>query len=142
MSRIVCVADAVVAELNATTFSRPFEARRCYLPRLDLAEMAGLYVTVVPKEVTVIQASRSSNRYDCTVDVALQKKLDATDNAQIDPLMGLVDELAGHFENKRLDSYPGAVWTKTEHGAIYAPEHLDDLRQFTSLLTFTFSMCE
>ena len=47
MPVITDVADAVVAELNAQTFSLPFEAKRSYQPQFDLAEMKDLHVTVV-----------------------------------------------------------------------------------------------
>ena len=43
-----------------------------------------------------------------------------------------------HFRHKRLDSFRAAVWVKTEHEPIYAQEHLDQMRQFTSVLTLTF----
>ena len=54
--------------------------------------------------------------------------------------MGLVDEIADHFRMKRLDSLRAAVWVKTENEPLYAQEHMDQLRQFTSVLTFTFRM--
>ena len=140
MALITDVADAVVAELNATAFSQPVEAKRSYLPQFDLAEMKDLHVTVVPKGVTILPGSRSQNVYEAAIDVAVQKKLDKADNTEIDVLMGLVDEIADRFRLKRLDSYPGAVWTKTEQQPIYSQEHLDQMRQFTSVLTFTFRM--
>jgi hypothetical protein len=52
--------------------------------------------------------------------------------------MELVQEIADRLRFDRLAGYPLAVWIKTEHTAIYAPEHLDQLRQFTSVLTLTF----
>ena len=42
------------------------------------------------------------------------------------------------FRFKRLDSFPNAVWVKTENAPVYAVEHLDQLAQFTSVLTLTF----
>jgi DNA-binding transcriptional MerR regulator len=47
-------------------------------------------------------------------------------------------EIAEHFRGKRLGSFPDAIWVKTEHKPIYAAEHLDQLRQFTSVMTLTF----
>jgi len=140
MALVTDVADAVVAELNATTFSQPFEAKRAYLPQFDLAEMKDLHVTVVPKAVTIQPGSRSQNQHEVAIDVAVQKKLDQADNTEIDALMGLVDEIADRFRLKRLDSYPNAVWMKTEQEPIYSQEHLDQMRQFTSVLTFTFRL--
>ncbi len=58
MAVIAEIADAVVAELNATAFSQSLVATRSYLPRFDLAEMKELRVTVVPKGVTILPGAR------------------------------------------------------------------------------------
>jgi hypothetical protein len=33
---------------------------------------------------------------------------------------------------------PSVRWTQTEHPAIYAAEHLEQMRQFTAVLTVTY----
>jgi hypothetical protein len=138
MAVITDIADAVAAELNAASFSQPFEAKRSYLPRFDLAEMKDLHVTVVPKAVEILPGTRAHNQHDFRIDVAVQKKLTAADNDQIDALMVLVEEIADHFRLKRLEGYSNVAWVKTENEPVYAQEHLDQLGQFTSVLTFTF----
>jgi len=70
--------------------------------------------------------------------VAVQKKLTDADNAEIDPLVSLVDEIADHFRFKRLPTFAEAMWLKTEQKPVYAQEHLDQFHQFTSVLTLTF----
>jgi len=136
MAVITDIADAVVAELNAAEFSQPFEAKRSYLPRFDLAEMKDLHVTVVPKGVTGLPGTRAHNQHDYEIDVAVQKKTAA--DGQIDPLMRLVEEIADHFRSKRLEAMSNVAWVGTAHSPIYAPEHLEQLGQFTSVLTFAF----
>jgi len=138
MAVITDIADAVVTELNGHAFGQPFTAARHYRPLFDLAEMAALHVTVVPKGITVERADRSRNQEDVQLDVAVQKKFEKGDNAELDPLVGLVEEIAAHFRAGRLAAYPEAVCVKTEHAPIYAPEHMDELRKFTSVLTLTF----
>ena len=138
MAVITDIADAVVAELNATSFSQAFTAERAYLPVFELADLKNVRVTVVPKGVSITPGNRSNNQHDCAIDVAVQKKLDAADNAEIDALVSLVDEIGDHFRFRRLDSYPNAVWTRTENEPVYSQEHLDQFRQFTGLLTLTF----
>ena len=138
MAVITDIADAVAAEINAGSFSQQVSAAREYLPAFELADMQTLRVTVVPKSVTTLPGGRAHNQYDYAIDVAVQKKLDAADNAEIDELMTLVDELADHLRFKRLTDYPNAAWLKTENQPVYAQEHLQELRQFTSILTFTF----
>ena len=113
-------------------------AKRHYLPLFDLQDMKNLHVTVVPKGLAIQASGRSHNQHDYQVDVAVQKKLSTGDNEEIDPLLTLVDEIADLFRLKRLDSFPNAMWVKTENAPIYAIEHLDKFGQFTSVLTLTF----
>jgi hypothetical protein len=138
MALIVDIADAVVAELNAGTFSQSFTAQRLYRPEFDLREMAALHVTVVPRGVETLTVSRSSVQYDVSVDVAVQQKLSGESNAEIDPLMNLVEEIATFFRLRRLSAYPNASWLRTENEPVYSPGHLEELRQFTSVLNLTF----
>jgi hypothetical protein len=49
-----------------------------------------------------------------------------------------VEEIGLFLRDRRLAACPAAVWLRTENVPIYAPEHLDELRQFTSVLTLTF----
>lgn len=134
------VADSLVAELNAAQLSQPVQAVRGYVPEYDLKEMKSLRVTVVPRELSVTSVSRDRLSYDAQVDIAVQQKFAKGDNAEIDPLVNLVEEIADLFRLRRLASYPAAVWTKTEHRVLYSPEHWIELRQFTSLLTLTFKV--
>lgn len=140
MAVVTDIADAVAAELNSGAFSQPFEAKREYLPRFELPDMKTLQVTVVPKGMIVTPGTRSRNQHDVEIDVAVQKKLAAEDSAQIDGLMDLVDEIANQFRLKRIDGFPLAIWVKTEHDPLYAQEHMDQLGQFTSVLTLTFRL--
>ena len=138
MSVIADVAEAVKEELNATTFSQAFTAERHYQPLFELEEMKDLHVSVVPNSLTIHPLGRGQNQYDVKVDVAIQKKFAKGDNAELDPLMTLVEEIADHFRLKRLAGYAGAMWVKTENMPVYAQEHMEQLRQFTSVVTLTF----
>ena len=138
MAVITDIAEAVVVQLNAGTFSQSFTAERAFLPVFELSDLKNVRVTVVPKGLLIIPGGRSHNQHDYAIDVAVQKKLDVADNAEIDPLMTLVDEIADFFRLKRLESYPNAIWLKTENEPVFSQEHLDQMRQFTGLLTFTF----
>jgi hypothetical protein len=135
VSIIADIADAVVAELNGHEFSQEFTALRAYRPEYDLREMGDLRVTVVPKAVEMTTAGRGIAQSDIQIDLAVQKKLSACDNAEIDTLMGLVQEIAEFIRST--GRFGGAVWVKTENSPIYAPEHLGEMRLFTSVLTVT-----
>lgn len=137
MSVVVDIADKVVSELNAGTFSQSFTAERAYLPCYALEDVKDLRITVVPKGVEIQIKDRSSTQDDVGIDIAVQQKLTAADNAEIDPLLALVQEVADSLRFKRFTA-PDAVWVGTRNEPVYAQEHLDRFRVFTSLLTFTF----
>ena len=141
MSAIIPITDAVVAALNSGTFSQPFTARRLYVPNFDLKDMKDLHVSVVPRGVELSTASRSLLQHDVQIDVAVQKKLpqDTTDDmAVIDELMGLVQEIADVL--RAVGRFGDTLWVKTENKPVYSPEHLSQLRQFSSVLTLTLRM--
>ena len=93
MAVITDVIDAVVAELNAASLSLPLTAERHYVPSFELQEMQDLHVSVVPKGVVITKSDRSRNINDAQIDVAVQKKFETGDAAEIDPLVNLVEEM-------------------------------------------------
>jgi hypothetical protein len=135
MALISDIADAVVAALNGRTFSQPVTAERAYRAAFDLQEMKDLHVTVVPKGVELTTAGRGLAQSDMQIDIGVQKKLATGDDAEIDELMGLVQEIAEFIRAMR--QFGDAGWVKTENTPIYSQEHLGELRQFTSVLTLT-----
>lgn len=138
MAVILDIADAVVAELNAAALSQPISAQRLYLPQFKLTEMQSLHVTIVPKGVVYGMADRSRGQGDYSLDLAVQRKFASGNNAELDPLTNLVEEIVDYLRGRRLATYPNAAWLKTEQSLLYASEHIEELRQFTSLLTFTY----
>ncbi|QKK08472.1 MAG: hypothetical protein HND58_09985 [Planctomycetota bacterium] len=136
MSTLIAIADAVTASLNAGSFGQPFNAERLYQPAFELADLADLKVSVVPKGVTIATASRDGSYFDCAVDVGIQKKI--ADDAEIDGLVDLAEEIADHLRMKRLDDEPEAVWLSIEHEPVVAAEHLEQQRALTSILTVTY----
>ncbi len=138
MAKITDIAKAVKNELNSGEFSQAFTAERHYQPVFELKDMKTLHVTVVPKDVELQLATRNTSQHDCRVDVAIQKKLETTDLAEIDELMGLVEEIISFLAKRKLASAPNALWIKTVNEPIYAAEHMEQFRQFTSILTLTY----
>ncbi|NLY02727.1 MAG: hypothetical protein GXY83_42280 [Rhodopirellula sp.] len=142
-SMVIQIADAVVAALNAATLSQPFSAVRYYLPEFDLKEMKDLHVSVVPAELDEEIADRGRDRAEYKIHVAVQKRVakqdsSGLDNAAIDALMQLVQEIDDLFRHKPLAGFEQALWAKTENKPNYDPKHLQENQQFTSLLAFTF----
>lgn len=139
MATIIDIADSVVAEINATTFSQPVSAVRHYAPQFEIGTMGTLHVSVVPRGLASKSLDRGRDTFEYLVDVAVQQKVDPT-NPPLDMLMGLVEEIADHFRASALASFPNARCTEVKNEPVYAPEHLTELGQFTSVLTLTFKV--
>jgi len=139
MSTITAIADAVAAHINAGTFSQPVNAMRMYQPAFTLADLADLHISVVPRTVSIAAASRDSSTFECVVDVGVQKKLPAEDEqAAIDGMLDLVEELTDHLRLKRLPDAPEAAWAGIAHEPVVSSESLEQHRVFTSVLSITY----
>jgi hypothetical protein len=134
MSLLVELAEAVVAALNHAELA--VHAQRHYRPVYDLAQLRELKVSVVPRSITIAGISRGVNQFDAAVDVAIQKKIAA--DSELDGLMNRAEQVSDLFRLKRLAAMPSALWLKTENSPIYSPEHLEQHRVFTSVLTLSF----
>ena len=148
MSMIVDIADALVTLLNGETFSQTFTAVRKHLPQYKLAQMDTLHVTVVPK-TEVISAgggTRASQQFDYEIDIAIQQRFgdDASEeSAEFVELMDLREELIDFLRGRDIGTTgtsPIGRWTAITNEPIYAPEHMAQMRQFTSLLTVSYRM--
>ena len=133
------IAQAVVESLNATAFSRPFTAERAYLPIFDLGDMATLHVTVVAAGRSLKPVCRAHLEVEHRIEIAVQQKVAVEDPAACDPLLALVGEIAEALPALPM---PEGVWVRTEHAPLVDPNHLNELRQFTSLITATWRTWE
>lgn len=138
MSLVADVAEAVRAELDGGTFSQPFKAVRAYRHNETLPQGKELRVSVVPKGVKVVPASRGSCSYQIDIFVVVTKKVAGATPEVIDPLLGLPEEIVEFFRLRRLAQYPAAMWLSTEVDPLVSTEHLDGLKQFTSLITISY----
>ncbi len=81
---------------------------------------------------------RAHNKYHCRVESRCKKFSKGT-NEEIDPLVDLVEKIADEFRLKRLDSFQAqGVSNRTRRSVLQRT--LEQLRQFTSLLTLTFEL--
>lgn len=144
MSQVIEVADAVVKSLNDPGFDPPLDAVRHYQPQFDLAELKTRRVSVVPRKLEIAALMRQGCQRDVSIDVAVQQQVHPGNLAELDGLMSLVERIADHLQQKRLEWTDrhnvsrSAIWVRTENSPIYSPEHLESKRVFTSVLTFTF----
>ncbi len=135
---LIQVADAVKADLEAGTFSQQFTVRRAYRPTFDLAELDALRVTVVPKSVDVINASRRADYFDCVVDVGIQKRVTPDDTQSVDVMADFVAEIVNFLRHRTLAQMPDAMWLRIRNEPAWVPEHLDEHRTFTSVVEVTY----
>jgi len=135
---VVDVVSALILELNAEAWSQPFTASMNYRPRYNATELRALTVTVVPRRLTIEPETRDYDVREIQIDLAVQQRLSQESNEEIGGLLNLVDEIARHFRLRRLAAMPQALCTKIENEPIYAVEHLDELRCFTSIITLSF----
>lgn len=138
MSVITEIADAVVISLNSRSFARPFTAERLYQPTFELADMDTLHVSVVPKSMTVATATRSDVFCDCAIDIGVQQRIDPQDQAELDVLVGIAEEIGDHLRKTPLTGVLDCLWTGVRHDPLFSTEHLDQFRQLTSVITVTY----
>jgi hypothetical protein len=130
------VAQAVVDLLNTGVYSQSFVAARAYRVDMELQDSSALKVLVVPRGVAHILATRSGVQIDVQIDIGIQKK-SALSNSALDSLMGLVEEILSSLRQPGL-TFAGFMWVSTENSPIYSPDHLDQAKEFLSILTLTF----
>jgi len=143
MALVIDIADALVADLNAAAFDRPFKAVRGYVPTYDLQDMRNLHVTVVPKAVPTDEAlDRERWRWEVEIDVGVQQKVNPAKPAEVDPLVDLVQAMKDHLRDRDLALPDGSVaeWGGTEWPTLWLPDHMREYRQFTSVLTLTYEV--
>ena len=138
MAVITDIAEAVKNELNAGKFSQQFKAVRLYQPVFELPEMKTLHVTVVPRGIEMEGAARSLVQHDYQIDVAVQKKFEKDEPTELDPLMTLVEEIIDFFRLRRLKTVSNAICVRASNKPVYSQEHMEQFRQFTSVITLAF----
>jgi hypothetical protein len=141
MSVVIDIADAVAAEINAAdaeTFSQSFTAYRKVLPEFELADLADLKVTVVPKGIEITGSTRSMSQYDISIDIGIQKKVGKDVDADVAALSTLIDEISEYLTRRVLAAAPWARWVNISSEPLYDPSHLANQRVFTSVLTLTY----
>lgn len=137
-SHLIEVAEAVKVQLNATTFSQSFTAVRKALVHPELKDLAtGLNVFVVPAAERSITSGRKTTQHEYDVAIGIAQKVESEENAVIDPLTLLGEEVHDFF---RFETLTGRSerWTK---GQIvpYVPAAVREQNLFLSTITLTFT---
>jgi hypothetical protein len=130
MSSIIDIANEVAYVLAITV------ATVRLAPEFSLDSMDELNVAIVPKGVEFTAHSRSASEKTVKIDIGVMKKCS---DDEVESLLNTVQSICGRFERLRLGS-TRALCVKVENNPIYAPEHLVQRKQFTSVITLTFKI--
>lgn len=146
MSVVIDIANAVVALINGGMYVQPVTAKRLYQPVLELPEADALTVSIVPKAQTVNPGTRTDDFIEVAVDVAVQKKVtfDLSDQTALDELMLLVEQIIDRLRHKHLEigtlTPKRALFVSIVNEPVFAPDHLEQLRQFTSVIMVRYQV--
>ena len=134
----IALADAVAAEINTGSFSMPVTAQRMLLPEFELADLADLKVTVVPKSLQTVGLTRQAMRHEVEIEIGVQKKLTGTIDTELPQWIEFVQTIDTFLRKRTLTGAIDAAWLKSTIDPLYAREHLAQSRVFTSIITVTY----
>ena len=141
MSIVTQIAKAVAAELNRNEFTQEFEAVYTVKPSYEPAELDTLHVIVVPKTLEIEHISRLSTKYTVSVDVGIMQRIGKmTPEEAVETLGDLVDEIADFLSETQLNDFKAATFAGIANEPIYVPEHLTQMRTFTSVLNVKYAL--
>jgi hypothetical protein len=150
----VMAASAIVAALNAGTFSQTFAPVRSYAQwqrPFEVAEAVGLQVDVVPFSPMADDLfTRGSVKYSPAIDIVIRKKFAAEDLEEVpgenearvkaqlvDALVALLEEINQALIARRIGTGGKVVWQDTRILATYIPKHLRENHQYTGVIRLT-----
>jgi hypothetical protein len=138
---VIDLADQVVLSLNSGNYNLSFKAVRTLFPFYELKDLATLNVTVVPKSVNIVTASRNSSEFDYQVDIAIQKAVKSPDDREVNSLMDMAMEIGKSFRGKVFHNL-GTVCSKQTIDPLYSIEHIQPPSVFTSVVTLNFKVIQ
>lgn len=135
-SLLVELADAVVADLNATDFDLEFEAVRKYVPKVAREDLAELTVLVRPGKKKSTRAARGILAHKFTIEIAILRGVNLADeDAEVDPLTELAEAIEFHFLANHVANRDEPV-VETDI-LLIDPKSLTENAAFHSIVTLT-----
>jgi hypothetical protein len=136
----VQLADALVAELRTGQFARAFVPVRRLLPVRELAELDELRVTVIPRAMESVPLARATEKRTFTIDIGVQQRVGQDVEHDAAAVMGVAEEIAEFLRNRTLAEKKEASYVGHGIDPIYSPEHLEELRVATSVVTMRYTL--
>lgn len=134
------IADAVVAELRTGTFAPAFVPVRRLLPVRELSELDELRVTVIPRAMESVPLARTTEKRTFTIDIGVQQRVGQDVEHDAAVVMGVAEEIAEFLRNRPLTGKKEASYIGHGIDPIYSPEHLEELRVATSVITVRYTL--
>lgn len=134
--------EAVKDFLNEGEWSQEFEAVRCYDLTSELKDDGVVHVDLAVEDDSGAIETRGSTENQIGVAIAVRKKCDVDNLAEMDALMLLMLEFKDSLLATRLATTTyGDAWCHSwERNPAYYRRHIKDFRQFTSLLILQFQL--
>lgn len=149
---LVQVPDEVADVINAGSWSQPITAVRSYADWDDEPTDNDTHVDVVliaTRVETEVADRAGSLDKTIRVHVCVRKKFapsERTDgilnNAAVDPLVELVDEIHSHFVVDRFGDLPNVAWTETRLVQVFSRRMLREIATFVGIVELTFESHE
>ncbi len=142
MSYTADIAEAVKDALADGTFDVEFTPTRTYALNVEVRELDGLVVSVYPDPEgwEPFDGSRDGDGATVHTRIAVLKKVNPTDLSEIDPLVGLAEDIRSTFFG--FGPIPGATWQQTTPIIVADPEYLLQKKTFIAVLDLAFDYIE
>jgi hypothetical protein len=135
------ITASVVTLLNAASFSLEFTAEASDQPVYKPQDLATLQVAVVPAGQKTKRVARSKWQQEYTVWVGVFHRPEPFDSSARAARKALVQEIIEFLEGTETITAGGVKVTLMgiENEVLQDPEHLEQHRQFTSVMALTFT---
>lgn len=141
-SRIVLVAEATAAAINAIALPIPVQAQMAWMPITDRVDAGVVACWVVPASETPASLGRQRGQYDCEVFVALQKAVesDGEANGLAENLEAIGNALFQKSLHLVFEDVPQgeAAFISMRIDPVLDPDHWNRLRQYTGVLRLVY----
>lgn len=126
---------------SSFTSTQPI-AEVTWLPLYDLPDIEETKVAVVPRRHETVVASRTQLENEVAIDVGIQKRLkygESQQTAEIDYLVSYSEEIRDRlaFEDFTIGANRASFLSASSE-TLVAPDHLEEMRSFTHVLTVTY----
>ena len=136
-SRLINLANAVAAAVNAATLPLALTATVAWMPFSDRAASADLACWVIPSTEAPGSLSRGQLSHECEVFIALQKPV--ADETEVDGLAATLEAIGDALAHRPLSWSGGAAhFASMRIDPVLDLDHWNRLKQYTGVLRLTY----